>query len=251
MGLLFERNEILAWFGAANFGAAVLLLLASYLYPLDVGGANAWFKPIKFTVSTGILSWSLAWYSGYLAAPTELNWVSWILVVSLGVEILYIVLQAGRGQMSHFNLSTPFYAAMFTLMAIGATVATLAVGYMAMLFFSDKVAPLPPHYLWAIRLGLLLFVVFAFQGFAMGSRLSHSLGGPDGSAGWFFLGWSRTLGDLRVAHFVGMHALQVLPLLAWFVLRNLPLTLTAFALYTALAIYTWAIALQGKPLVSG
>jgi len=71
--------------------------------------------------------------------------------------------------------------------------------------------------LWAIRLSLVIFIVASLQGYLMGGRLQHSVGGADGTLGLPFLNWSRSVGDLRVAHFVGLHAIQVLPLLGFFV----------------------------------
>jgi hypothetical protein len=92
-------------------------------------------------------------------------------------------------------------------------------------------------------------VIFSFQGFAMGSRLSHSVGAINDNSNWFIVGWSTTVGDLRIAHFIGMHALQVLPLLAYFLLKNVPLTISLSILYVLLAVYTLVQALQGKPLL--
>ena len=83
----------------------------------------------------------------------------------------------------------------------------------------------------------------------MGSRLSHTVGVINDNSDWFIIGWSKTVGDLRVSHFIGMHALQVLPVLSYYVFKNTRLTILVSILYGLLAITTLAQALQGKPLI--
>jgi hypothetical protein len=162
-------------------------------------------------------------------------------------EIIYIAIQAGRGELSHFNVSNTFYSSMYILMALAATVVTLFTGYIGILFFQKGFPDLCDYYMWAIRLGIIVLVIFSLEGFVMGSRMSHTIGGPDGAHGIPFLNWSRKYGDPRVAHFIGMHALQVLPLASYYILKNLKLTLGFALLYGLLALYVLLQALNAKP----
>ncbi len=163
-------------------------------------------------------------------------------------EIVYIAIQAGKGQLSHFNLSTPLYSFLYVLMAIAATAVTVYSAYICWLFFSQDFPELPDYYVWSIRLGLLLFVIFSFEGFLMGSRLNHSVGAVNDNSNWFIIGWSKSFGDLRVAHFIGMHALQLIPLLSFYLLKNTKATISISLVYGLLALVTLVQALQGKPL---
>ena len=244
---LKSRNELLFYFGLINFTLAGIFLVMSIIQQLEVAGANAWYKPLKFALSIGIFSWSMGWYTYYLAPGANLFWYHWAIIILLGFEIFYISLQAGRGQLSHFNSSSPFYASMYVMMALAATIVTLWTAYIGYLFFVREFPGLSGYYLWSIRLGILIFVIFSLEGFVMGSRLSHTIGGPDGEAGLPFLNWSTKYGDPRISHFIGMHALQILPLASFYIIKNTQMTLAFACLYFILAIFTLFQALQGQP----
>lgn len=252
MELILElktRNEILFYFGMINLLLAIIFLILSKITFVEISGVNAWYKPTKFALSIGIYVLTIAWFMYYLPQGQDIQVMNWLIVVLLGFEIIYIGLQAGRGELSHFNLSTPFHSMMYGLMGIAATIVSLLTLYIAFRFFQTDFPELPDYYVWAIRLGLILFVLFALEGFVMGSRLSHTIGAEDGGKGLAFLNWSRKFGDPRVAHFIGMHALQVLPLLAWYVLKDLKWIIIVAILYTILSIYVLAQALNGKPFL--
>lgn len=245
---LISRNAPLYWFGLICFGLAALLLVVSFFSQVEVVGANAWYKPIKFLLSTALYSWAMAWYVHYLNSPGLTKWSNMVIISMLGLELVYIILQAARGQMSHFNVSTGFYSFMWSFMALAATAVAVWTAVVAIRFFTTPV-DLPTAYLWGIRLGLILFVIFAFEGFVMGARMSHTIGGPDGGPGLTFLGWSVLHGDPRIPHFVGMHALQILPLAGFYVLKDVKWLSVLALFYTFLAGYTLFLALNGRPLI--
>ncbi len=243
------RNGPLFYSGLVCFICAVLFLWISIKSTVKVNNTNAWYKPFKFALSIGIFCWTMGWLLAYLK-PEQTNLYTWVSIALLAFELFYIAFQAARGQLSHYNISTPFYNIMYALMGTAISVVTLWTGYIAYLFFTEPLPLLPAQYLWGIRMGILLFVVFAFEGGLMGSRMAHTIGGPDGDEGLPFLNWSKKYGDARIAHFVGMHALQVLPLLSFYILDSVTAVLIVSALYALLAVLVLVQALKGRPLMA-
>jgi hypothetical protein len=242
------RNEPLYWFGLLCMASALLCLALVRWYPVQVAGVNAWYKPFKFFLSTAVFVWSMAWYMGYLDARNAIWYYSWALIVLFTFEDVYIMAQAARGQLSHFNVQTPVYRFLYGLMALASAAISIWTAVIGWKFFSQSFPELPAAYVWGIRLGLVLFVFFSLQGFSMGARLAHTVGAPDGAGGWPVVNWSKQYGDLRVAHFLGMHALQVLPLLSWFVLKNVRLVWLAALLWAVMTSWMFWRALQAKPV---
>lgn len=247
---LKARNETLFYYGLFCLGLSIIFLFFSNYSTTQVYNVSAWYKPFKFAFSTFLFSWAMAWYCHYLTS-FNITLFNWSVILLLGFEIIYIALQASKGQLSHYNQSTPAYTILYSLMALAATLVTLYTAYVGLLFFKQPFPDLPQHYVWAIRFSILIFVIFSFQGFAMGSRLNHSVGALNDNSNWFIVGWSKTVGDLRVAHFIGMHALQVLPILSFYLLKNTKATIAISILYLLFAAATLAQALHGKPLIKG
>lgn len=247
---LKTRNETLFYFGLLCLVAGLVFLAMTKLTSTQVYGVNAWFKPFKFAISTFTFVWAMAWYCHYLP-DFNIQAFNWTVVILLGLEIFYIALMAGQGKLSHYNISSSTTAFLYSMMGLAASLVTLYTAYVGILFFTNDFPNLPNHYLWAIRLGIIIFVIFSFEGGLMGSRMNHSVGMVNDNSNLFILGWSKLVGDLRVAHFVGMHALQVLPILSFYLLRDTKLTVVFAVLYGALALLTLVQALGGRPVFKG
>jgi hypothetical protein len=245
---LKQRNDTMFYFGFICLAGSIIFLILTKYTSIQIYNVNAWYKPFKFAFSTFLFAWAMAWYCYYLP-NFNIKIFNWTVILLLGFEIFYIAFQASKGQLSHFNLSSSVYSTLYSLMAIAATLVTIYTAYIGYLFFTNSFSNLPNYYVWAIRLSMLIFVIFSFEGFAMGARLNHSVGAVNDNSNWFIVGWSKTVGDLRVAHFIGMHALQVLPILSFYLLKNTKLTFGFSFIYGMLALFTLIQAVQGKPLL--
>jgi hypothetical protein len=233
---LWRANRSLTAAGVLMAAAALLSAAGLLLDPRTIGGAPAWLKPLKFAVSTGIYSLTLAWVFSYLPEwPRTRRIVGRVSAAIFVLEVGIIDVQAWRGTTSHFNLSTPLDAFLFSVMGIGIVVQTIASLFVAIALwrqtFTDRVMG------WALRLGMTITLLGAASGGLMTRPTTaqleearathhittagaHTVGAPDGGPGLPGTGWSREHGDLRVPHFVGLHGLQALAIIAFVVRRQ-------------------------------
>ncbi|MBX0288889.1 hypothetical protein K3G63_00480 [Hymenobacter sp. HSC-4F20] len=253
--VLHRVNPVLSRTG---WGHGALLLLALGLLLVDqrmVTGQLVWVKPAKFALSALLYLWTLAWLLADLPAPAQrgVRRISRGVALSMVVETACIVTQAARGTTSHYNIASGFDILVFNLMGVFILLNTVLTIWAVCLVWRHR-----PHgtagYVWGVRLGLLLFLVGSVLGGMMIHLNQHTVGAPDGGPGLPGLGWSTRAGDLRVAHFLGLHALQAVPLLGWFLGRTLPKQATALtwlgaALYAGVVGLLFVQALDGRPLI--
>ena len=259
-------------------GVAMIALLAAtgvalVVDPREIVGAPVWMKPAKFAASIAIYTLTLAWVFTYIPTWTRTRRVgSWVTAVTLAVEIVVICVQAWRGTTSHFNVGTAVDGVLFTIMGLAIVAQTIAAIAVAAAVwrqrFDDRAIG------WALRLGMTITIVGAMAGGLMtqptqaqlaaaraGSRMTvagaHTVGAPDGGPGLPGTGWSREHGDLRVAHFLGLHAMQILPLIAlvftrlgWQDARRVRLVWASAASYVSLFVLLLWQAFRGQSVTA-
>jgi hypothetical protein len=203
--------------------------LGLWLDPRMVLGAPVWLKPAKFAASIAVYCLTLiAVFSQLPGHVRARRVVGRMTAGAMLIEVGIIALQAARGTTSHFNVSTPLNTALWMIMGIAIVTQTLSTVVVALALFRQRFAD--PALAWALRLGMVITIAGAFSGGAMTEPTlaqraemraghaavsgAHTVGAPDGGSGLPVTGWSRAHGDLRAAHFMGLHALQLLPLLA-------------------------------------
>lgn len=264
---LNQQSAILtftAWLMLAAFAASLAGLLID---PRIITGAPAWLKPAKFGISTAIYCVTLAWLYRYLDVwPKFLRFAAWTISLIFILEVAIIDLQAYRGTTSHFNQSTPLDRTLFLIMGAGIGVLLVLTSVIAIALFKQKFDN--PAWGWALRLGMLISVLGSATGGLMlapnSSQLdalrhhervtavgAHTVGAPDGGPGLPGVGWSTGHGDLRIPHFFGLHAIQIIPIFAWiFARRRTAAVLVASASYFALiGILAWQ-ALRGESIAA-
>jgi hypothetical protein len=236
--VLFAAAPGLTILGFIMAADLVLALCGLVVDRQVITGAPAWLKPAKFALSTMIAAWSFAFcIASTRIWPRITRALDIVLAGALAIEIGLIDMQAARGTTSHFNIATPFDGAVFAVMGVSILCIWLAMLMLTVVLFRQPYAS--PAWGWALRLGMVLALIGTGSGGLMtvpnsqqlaaahvSGRLpiagAHTVGAPDGGPGLPVTGWSADHGDLRVAHFMGMHGLQVLPVLAWWIARRRP-----------------------------
>lgn len=250
---LRHRDPLLFWIGALMVLGLIVVTLLSIGDTRVILGLNPWVKPIKFLTSVTIFLWTVAWFMPETQPNQALrNVVRWTIGPAMLVEIICIILQSARGTSSHFNNTSPFDAMIFSVMGLTIVLNTIAM----MIFLAIVRRDAPPTragYIWGIRLGVAIFLLASLQGGLIVGNNAHTVGAPDGGPGLPFVNWSTSAGDLRIAHFFGMHALQVLPLLGFLLDRaKAPARAVVIAvsvLWVAIMGGLLLMALQGRPLL--
>lgn len=214
----------LLWLAAAMAILALVALVLRVTDAREVTGLDVWDKPLKFALSTVIYSVTWSWLIGQLERGRRTATIAGtVIAIALAAELAVITGAAAAGVTSHFNVSTPLATALWSIMATSITVLWVANLVIAVVLFRtpflDRARTL------AIRSAVALSLLGLALGFLMTSPTSaqladfrgvagaHTVGLADGGPGLPVLGWSTVAGDLRVPHFVGMHALQAIPIM--------------------------------------
>ncbi len=214
----------LVWFAVSMGALALVSAVGLAVDDRILVGVPIWAKPFKFSVSFVAYSLSLAWMLSLLPRGRRAGWwAGTVIAVASAVEMALITLQVVRGTQSHFNRATPFDDTVFQIM--GGTVVVLWLGALVVSLLLLRARILDRAMAWTVRLSSLIALASAAVGFLMVRPTpeqlatddspivgAHGVGVPDGGPSMPVTGWATTGGDLRVAHFFGMHALQLLPL---------------------------------------
>ncbi len=249
MTRVLRREPTLVALAVIHGALFLVCLMLAAVDPRQIAGVNAWFKPAKFMLSVSVYLFTMACVLSPLdRALRGLAAARRTIAAAMAAEIVIICAQAARGTTSHYNNSAALDAALFALMGFFIVLNTLAAAWVLWLYLENG-PPLPEALLLAVRLGLGIFIAASLEGFMMVARGAHTVGAPGGGSGIFFLNWSLTHGDLRIAHFAGLHALQGLPAVAW-LSGSRKAVLGAAAVWALAFVVTLALAVAGRPLLA-
>jgi hypothetical protein len=239
--------------------AAIPCLIAMIVDSRTVNDVSGWIKPTKFFVSLALYFATLAWYFGYLPQTAQRSYagrfVIWAAIIAGTLEMTWMVAAATNGVPAHFNREG-VWATAYSLAGVGAVTLMIAVLVQGVQLARDRVVRIAPAFRLSLVIGAILScAATVFIAMTLASGDGHWIGGARSDAGGLpLLGWSRTGGDLRVAHFWALHAQQFIPLAGWLVVRTRmrwqrSAVLVFAAAYIGLMAFTFMQALQEQPFI--
>lgn len=227
--MLTERGRGAHSLPLAIYGGVGLAMLVAFgvtlvLHALDprvlANHDSVWAKPLKFELALALHAGSLALVVARMAPPPRdgrwMRLVALVFLAACSVEMGYIIMQAARAEPSHFNDTTGFHRLMFAVMAFCAVFIIGAAGAIGATVWRDKGFHAPRAARAGVILGLMGGTILTLvTAFAIGGNGGPYVGtAPGPEARMALTGWSRAGGDLRIAHFLATHMIQVIPLAA-------------------------------------
>lgn len=277
--LFWRTNKAMTLFFFASFGYLAIGVFGMLFDPRQVLNAPTWAKDVKFSISLILYTSTMLWMYSYIQIRPRLK--SFLLTASAAIlflEMCLIVFQGARAVPMHFNVSTPFDAALWSVMGVSITI-FYVISIIGFILFLRQ--PLQDRTLaWSMKLGMAIMLVgfgvaFMMTGPQPGQLAqmqngiaptligAHTVGAPDGGPGLPLLGWSTTYGDLRVAHFIGIHGPQALALFGFALIllarrrknrltetHRLLMVVGAFVAYLSLVLLVTWQALRAQPLLA-
>jgi len=210
-----RESPLLFWIVMLHFAAGIVCITGLMVDDRTLMGVNVWIKPLKFCISGGIYIFTVGYLiTFYPFSRLKKAIITNITAVTLVIEIGIILYQAARGVKSHYNIDNPVDALLFAAMGI-----LIAINVLIMVLFVFETIRLKLNtersIQWAILMGWIIIVLGSWIGGQMISQMAHNVGVADGGEGLPFVNWSTVAGDLRVAHFFGLHGIQIIPLFAF------------------------------------
>lgn len=257
---LSARQPQLSGAAALALLATIPCIMAMLVDARTVNDINVWIKPAKFCVSFVLYYATLAWAFGYVPRAAQSTPAGRFVIygaLTAGLyEMVWLLLAAAQGVPSHFNFSTPVWIAAYVFAGACSVVLIAAIFVQGLMIARQRAVRIAPALRWALVAGASSAFVctLVIAGFLSASK-GHWVGGAaSDAAGLPLLGWSRTGGDLRVAHFWSLHAQQIIPAFGYLLVRNGHPRASRIVLilalgYVSLIVFTFVQALLGKPFL--
>ncbi|MFL6385950.1 MAG: hypothetical protein ACJ71U_00550 [Terriglobales bacterium] len=258
---LDATDPVLSRLGWALLLVVPIFAVLAMFVPAGTAAVNPWIKPTKFSMSFSTFASTISLLLLALRIPKwQLTLVRRAIAASVALEILSLAAQAWRSayHLSGQSLLGTSLAQVTNSMVM---VNTAIVCWMLALFCANRVHPdkIDWPMVSAIRYSIMIFLAGNAIGGYMLARGSHTVGAADGGAGLPFVNWSVIGGDLRIAHFIAIHAIQIVPLFAYILAQMSPvlpvkhrrIAAGALALAVSFAVgATFVQAALGHPLLS-
>jgi len=218
-------------------------------------GDSVWLKPLKFDIALTLYLGTLAVYARWLprgmTRTPGYRVFAWTVIAAIAGEILWIKGAAVFGVASHFNESTVMMATVYSVMGVLAVTLTTASTVYGVAILRNPATGLSDAMRHAVGWGLILTLPLTFvtAGMLAGNG-GHFVGTPVLGEALPVLGWSREVGDLRVAHFFATHAMHALPLAALVLPPKRQVIWLSAAAYSAFVAAVFLQALDGRPFLA-